>query len=57
MNELLLDLSEKIFISAVTSKVKFLETELSSVSSVRGGIMTIITVEETKVVPWCHRLL
>lgn len=38
MNELLLDLSEKILISAGTSKVKFLETELSSVSSVRGGI-------------------
>jgi len=42
LNELLLDLSDKIFISASrsvgTSKVKFLETELSSVSSVRGGI-------------------
>lgn len=38
MNELLLDLSEKIFIYVGTSKVKFLETELSSVSSVCGGI-------------------
>lgn len=39
-NELLLELSEeKILITkAETSKVKFLETELSSVSSVRGGI-------------------
>jgi hypothetical protein len=39
-NELLLELSEeKIMITkAETSKVKFLETELSSVSSVRGGI-------------------